>query len=48
LRGLYRNEKTWQNLSSRGRQAMDRLYSRDAARELWAQMLESLGRPVHR
>jgi len=48
LRGLYRNEKTWQSLSSRGRQAIDRLYSRAAARELWAQMLEHLGRPVHR
>jgi len=46
VRTLYRSEKSWRTLSSQAIAAVDRNFSRAAARDLWIEMLKSVGAPV--
>lgn len=45
---LYTNKKRWKELSSRGIEMIDQLYSRNAAVDLWADMLTKMDLPTRR
>ncbi len=45
---LYADKKRWKELSSNGLKAIERLYSRNAAVELWSEMLTAMDLPVQR
>jgi GT2 family glycosyltransferase/glycosyltransferase involved in cell wall biosynthesis len=45
---VYRDKKRWKELSSKGVSVIDRLYSRNAAVDLWAQMLTKMDLPFRK